>query len=479
MQFDVKKEIKKVLPTSPIWQWSATEVALGIRYGAISSVEATNSVLERISTVNSKFNAIVNLMSQKALKQAQQADDLLFQNIILSPLHGVPVTIKDNVDVKGERNTNGGVFVDNICEQDSTISTNFNASGCVTVGMTNLPEFAIRFFSENPYFGRTINPWDKELTPGGSSGGAAVSVLSGMSFIGHGNDIGGSIRYPAYCCGVFGLRPTWGRIAQYDPSSPKGRTFASEFFSIEGPIARTANDIRLGLEVLSKKSIYDQVWVPTPLNYDNHRVKRVGLVIEIEGIKIEPSVKENLIKTAKWLEEDGYRVEEIKLPEFYTAAEIWSKILIAEKTRVIGDTVEKYGSQDVKQAFRGLTTWGSAKDIDEYMLAIAKRDYLRRAYNEILQAYPVIMLPISGKEPFKYGDDLKGDEYFKEVIMPAGVPLFGLICLNYPAMSVPTGIKDGHIPQGVQLFASDFREDLCIRVAEDIEHHYKTPFKFD
>ncbi|PAF54429.1 hypothetical protein BKH42_00495 [Helicobacter sp. 13S00482-2] len=480
MKFDRIKEIKKTLPTKPIWQWNATDVALGIRHKAISSLEATKSVLERIQKVNPKYNAIINLMSEKALKQAQQADELISQGIILSPLHGVPVSIKDNVDVKGERNTNGGIFKDRICEGDSTIATNFNTAGCVSIGMTNLPEFAIRWFSENPLFGRTLNPWDESLTPGGSSGGAACATASGMCFIAHGNDIGGSIRYPAYACGVVGLRPTWGRIPQFDPSSPGGRTFASEFFSIEGPIARSVNDIRLGLEVLSRGSIYDQVWVPAPLTYDDCKIKRIAVVTEIDGMTIEPSIKENLKKTAKWLIEDGYVVEEIKLPEFNIAAEVWGKILIAEKTTIIGHYVTDYGSKEVNQAWEGMC-YGlpGAKDMREYMLAIAKRDELRRVYNEILDTYPVIMLPVSGKEPFKHGDDLKGNDYFKEVIMPAQIPLLALVCLNYPSMSVPTGLKDGHIPEGVQLFASDYRADLCLQVAEDIEKHAKMPFKFD
>ncbi|PAF47212.1 hypothetical protein BKH41_07995 [Helicobacter sp. 12S02232-10] len=480
MSFNRTKEIQKTLPTSPIWQWNATEVALGIKHRAISSTEATKSVLERIKQINPKINAIINLMSEKALKQAEQADNLIAQGIILSPLHGVPVTIKDNVDVKGERNTNGGIFKDRICQEDSTIATNFNIAGCVTIGMTNLPEFAIRWFSENPLFGRTLNPWNPEITPGGSSGGAAAAVASGMCFIGHGNDIGGSIRYPAYACGVFGFRPTWGRIPQFDPSSPGGRTFASEFFSIEGPIARSVNDIRLGLEVLSKGSIYDQVWVPAPLTYNDYKKKRIAIVTQIDGMEIEPAIKENLIKTAKWLEEDGYIVEEIKLPEFNIAAEVWGKILIAEKTTMIGHYVEQYGSEDVKKAWKGMV-YGApgAKDMREYMLAIAKRDELRRIYNEILDVYPVIMLPVSGKEPFKYGEDLLGDEYFKNVIMPAQIPLLALVCLNYPSMSIPTGLKNGNIPQGVQLFASDYRADLCLQVAEDIERHTKMPFRFE
>lgn len=481
MNFDRSQESKKLSSTAPIWQWSASEVALAIRHKVISSMEATQSVLQRIEQINPRLNAIINLMQEKALRQAKQADDLLAQGIVLSSLHGVPVTIKDNVDVKGEANTNGGVFKDNICQYDSTIAENFNAAGCVTVGMTNLPEFALRWFSENPLFGRTLNPWNDSLTPGGSSGGAASAVASGMCFIGHGNDIGGSIRYPAYACGVCGLRPTWGTVPQFDPSYQGGRTFASEFFSIEGPLARKVNDIRLALEVLSRKSIYDQVWVPAPLTYNEHQIKRIALVTEIDGMTIEADVKANLLKTAKWLQDDGYTVEEITLPDFAGAAELWGKITVAEKCIRIGDSIKKYGSADIQQAWDGIVQacGGGAKDLTEYVMAIAKRDEMRRRYNELLEVYPVIMLPVSGQSVFKYGDDLKGNDYFRQVIIPMQMPMLALVCLNYPSMSVPTGLQNGNVPQGVQLFAADFRTDLCLQVAEDIERHANMPFKFD
>lgn len=479
MHFNETTAVRKSLPATPLWQWTATEIARAIRHKAISSVEATQSVLDRIEQVNPRLNAIINLMTDKALLQARQADELLARGTLLSPLHGVPVTIKDNVDVKGERNTNGGVFRNRVSQHDSTIAENFNAAGCVTLGMTNLPEFALRFFSENPLFGRTLNPWDEALTPGGSSGGAASAVASGMGFIGHGNDIGGSIRYPAYACGVYGLRPTWGTVPQFDPGSPGGRAFASAFFSVEGPLARCVNDIRLGLEVLSRKSIRDQAWVPAPLTYDEHRIKRIALVTEIEGMRIEPVIKDNLRKTAAWLEQDGYVVEEITLPDFLLATEVWSKIVVADKTTMMGEVVAESGSRDIQRAWRDMCdVYGGAKDLREYILAIAKRDELRRRYNEILAVYPVIMLPISGQEPFRWGDDLKGADHFRDVLLPAQIPLLSLVALNYPSMSVPTGLRDGHVPQGVQLFAADFRADLCMQVAEDIEHHARMPFAF-
>ena len=235
MHFNDTTAVRKSLPATPLWQWTATEIARAIRHKAVSSVEATQSVLDRIEQVNPRLNAIINLMTDKALLQARQADELLARGTLLSPLHGVPVTIKDNVDVKGERNTNGGVFRNRVSQHDSTIAENFNAAGCVTLGMTNLPEFALRFFTENPLFGRTLNPWDEALTPGGSSGGAAarrglghgfhrawqryrrLDSLSGVCLrgvrvapdLGHGAAIRSrQSRRPGVCqCVLFGRRP--------------------------------------------------------------------------------------------------------------------------------------------------------------------------------------------------------------------------------------------------------------------------------
>lgn len=219
--------------------------------------------------------------------------------------------------------------------------------------------------------------------------------------------------------------------------------------------------------------------MPAPLTYDEHRIKRIALVTEIEGMRIEPVIKDNLRKTAAWLEQDGYVVEEITLPDFLLATEVWSKIVVADKTTMMGEVVAELGSRDIQRAWRDMCdVYGGAKDLREYILAIAKRDELRRRYNEILAVYPVIMLPISGQEPFRWGDDLKGADHFRNVLLPAQIPLLSLVALNYPSMSVPTGLRDGHVPQGVQLFAADFRADLCMQVAEDIEHHARMPFAF-
>ena len=194
---------------SEIWRWDATDIAAHIRLRTITSSDAVQSCLDRIAEVNPHLNAIVHMVADNALREAKEADAALKNNAPIGPLHGVPVTIKLNVDVKGEATTNGVAANRNlIAPEDSAVVANLRKAGAIILGRTNTPPFSHRWFTENPLHGRTLNPWNDDVTPGGSSGGAAVSVAAGMCPLAHSTDIAGSTRYPAYACGVVGLRTT-------------------------------------------------------------------------------------------------------------------------------------------------------------------------------------------------------------------------------------------------------------------------------
>ena len=185
----------------------------------------------------------------------------------LGPLHGVPVTTKVNVDQRGHATTNGVVeFRNVIATEDSPVVANFRKAGAVLVGRTNTPAFSHRWFSDNDLHGATHNPWSKALTPGGSSGGAASAVAAGMGAIAHGNDFGGSIRYPAYACGVLGLRPTPGRIPAFNPSATSDRPITAQLMSVQGPLARSVADVRLALSAMAQGDVRDATWMPVPLD---------------------------------------------------------------------------------------------------------------------------------------------------------------------------------------------------------------------
>ncbi len=244
-------------PHDPLWRWSATELAEAIRARRVSSVEVTTSFLDRIAETNDVINAIVGLDPADALAQAGSADRALVANASVGPLHGVPTSIKLNVDQRGRATTHGvTALADKIAENDAPLVAHVREAGGILLGGTNLPAFSLRWFSGNDLHGKTLNPWNHDRTPGGSSGGAAA-VSAGMLPIAHGNDIGGSVRYPAFVCGVTAIRPTssadlnWLARAGAGYVPPEDDSLAGQLLAVEGWMARSTRDLRLGLAAMS------------------------------------------------------------------------------------------------------------------------------------------------------------------------------------------------------------------------------------
>jgi amidase len=228
-----------------LWQWDAAELATAIR-------EAVQAVLHRLDAVNPALNAVTVLLADQALAAADRADAAVKRGEALGALHGVPVTIKENIDQADQATANGVVaFKDLIAKVDSPPVANWRRAGAVIVGRTNTPAFSLRWHTDNELRGRTYNPWTRSRTPGGSSGGAAAAVASGVAPLAHGNDLGGSIRYPAYCCGVVGIRPTLGRVPAYNGTMTEERPIGHQLMSVQGPLARRVADVRLGFPAVA------------------------------------------------------------------------------------------------------------------------------------------------------------------------------------------------------------------------------------
>ncbi|HEX4273225.1 MAG TPA: amidase family protein, partial [Rhizomicrobium sp.] len=227
------------MAAASIWQWSAVETAAAIRARHISAEEVMTAHTARLAAANPALNAVVVDLSAPALDAARAADRAQAQGAVLGPLHGVPVTVKTNIDVEGQANSNGvPAFAKNIAPADSPVAANLKAAGAIIIGLTNTPEFSLRLTTDNPLYGLTRNPWDAAITCGGSSGGAGASVAAGIGAIAHGNDIGGSLRWPAFCNGIATIKPTQGRIPAFNPSAPAERPLISQFMSSQGPLAR-------------------------------------------------------------------------------------------------------------------------------------------------------------------------------------------------------------------------------------------------
>ena len=242
------------MASAEIWRWSALETAAAIRTRRVSATEVVTAHIQRMGAANPAINAVVVDLTDQALASAKVADRVQASGAELGALHGVPITLKINIDVEGQANSNGVIGLkDNIAPGDSPVAANFRKAGAIVLGLTNTPEFSLRAFTDNPLHGLTLNPWDPAITSGGSSGGAAASVASGIAAIAHGNDIGGSLRCPAAFNGVSTIKPTQGRIPAFNPSATVERPMMAQLMSTQGPIAREVADCRLALEVMSRR----------------------------------------------------------------------------------------------------------------------------------------------------------------------------------------------------------------------------------
>jgi amidase len=454
-----------------LWRWTAEQMANGIRTRKISSREAVASSLKRIEQINPAVNALVEIFADSALAAADAADKAVAKGEQLGPLHGVPISIKVNSDVAGSATTHGvTAFRNEIAKTDSPHVSNFRKAGAVIVGRTNTPAFSYRWFTNNDLHGRTLSPWDKSRTPGGSSGGAAAAVATGMMPIGHGNDIGGSVRYPAFACGLAGLRPTVGRVPKWHGEDDKPLSYQAMW--VEGPLTRSVGDLRLALAAMSKYDPRDPFYAPVPLTGEPlQRPIRVGLLRDIGVVKPDAAVNKALDTAAAWLTEAGYVVEEVKLPFLIEAYRLWY-LLAMEEFRQIMPLVDKIGDDGMKLAAKHYYAnaeewWGKAPGLTEYMNGYARRGTLINMLQQFLQDQPLLLLPVSAEQAFPQDLDIESVQGMRRC-MDAQWSCMAIPVLGFPAITVPTGMAGG-LPVGVQILGRKFREDTLFDAAEVIQ----------
>ena len=454
------------------WRLGACELAGLIRQREVSARDAVASVLARIAEVNPRINALSEVMAEQALTTADACDRMLAagpsRGFTPGPLHGVPVTIKVNVDTAGHATTDGIVAAkDNIAKTDSPLVAHLRAAGAVIVGRNNTPAFSLRWFTDNDLHGRTLNPFDPKVTPGGSSGGAAAAVATGMGPIAHGNDYGGSIRYPAWACGVVGLRTTVGRVPSYKASAPN-RVPTNQMMSVQGPLTRNIADARLALQVMAQGSPLDPQWVPAPLVHtDTDRPLKVAVFKRHAAFDVDPAVVAAIEQAAAWLAAAGCELEEVEPPHFEEGAQLWRQMVMDDMRRGGLPAVEAMGDAGVKSALRGYLQGLSPLDRDQTLEALTRRFTICRDWAVFLDRYPVLLMPNSWQRQFAIDADL-GPPAQVDALVRAQSPLLGTAMMGLPGLSVPTGLHSG-LPTGVQLVSGRFREDLVLRAGEIIE----------
>ncbi len=455
-----------------LWRWDATHMAAAIARREISSREAVEACLGRLAVVNPRLNAVTVDLADEARAAADRADAAVARGDRLGPLHGVPALIKENVDQAGCATTNGTLaFRDLVASSDSPVVANWKAAGAIMLGRTNTPSFSFRLDTDNTLRGPTQNPWSRVHTPGGSSGGAAVAVAAGIAPLAHGNDIAGSIRYPAYACGLAGLRPSFGRVPAWNPTAATERSLSSQLLSVQGPLARSVRDLRLGLATLAARDPRDPWWVPAPLDGPPvpapMRVAVVSEPADLAGQAVHPAVARALRSAAAWLADAGYEIVDVPSPGFTRPMELWFAMQMPEIREFLWPAIEQHGDDGIRRAM-GLMLEAFPADAGlPYMRALAERARVVRDWQLFLERVPLVLAPVCTQPVYTRGFDVDSLEhtgrFWRESVTLTAVPVLGV-----PALAVPTGVENG-LPMGVSIMAARFREDLCLAAGEAIE----------
>ncbi|MFM9423843.1 amidase [Variovorax sp. GrIS 2.14] len=463
--------------SSEIWRLSASRVATLVRQRKLSALEAAQSALARLDAVNPKLNAVVDHRPDEVLAQARAVDAALARGEDPGPLAGVPVTVKINIDQQGFATSNGvNLQKEWIAASNSPVVDNLLKAGAVIVGRTNAPAFSYRWFTDNRLHGRTVNPRDAALTPGGSSGGAASSIAAGIGHIAHGTDIAGSIRYPAYACGIHGLRPSLGRVAAYNAVTPE-RVISGQITAVSGPLARTVDDLRLALAAMSAPDPRDPWWVPAPL-VGPAAPRCVALCVAPDGMTTQPEVVAALRDAAERLRDAGWTVDEVDaLPPIRDAVQVQIALWMGDGYAGMVAAAEREGDAGAIAALAGQATLAQSMTLEKFSTALVRRAAVTRQWQVFLERYPVVLLPACAELPFTDDLDLQGQDAYARV-WEAQMTMIGLPLTGLPSLVVSTGMV-GRTPVGVQLVSGRYREDLCLAAGEAIEARGVPPMPID
>ena len=464
------------------------ELIKDIKGGRVKSVELTRACLDRIKQLDPKIKAFVSVTETEALKRAEEIDAKIAKGEATGELAGIPIAIKDNMNIKGFKTTCSSKILENyVAPYDATVITKLKKADSVFLGKTNLDEFAMGSSTENSAFQTTKNPWNTDYISGGSSGGSAAAVSSAMAPLALGSDTGGSIRQPAACCGVVGLKPTYGRVSRFGLVA-----FASSLDQI-GPFSRTVEDASLLLKVISGYDPKDSTSVDLPVPDYLSEIKKdlkgmkIGLPKEyfIDGMdkEVEKAVRD-AVEVFKKL---GAEIYEISLPNTKYAVSVYYLIATSEASanlarydgikyglRVEGDNlIDEYEKTrgagfgpEVKRRIMLGTYALSAGYYDAYYGKSQKvRTLIRKDFEDAFKKVDIILTPTAPTTAFKIGEKVSDPlQMYLSDIFTISCNLAGL-----PGISLPCGFSKAGLPIGLQLLGKTFKEEEILRAAHNYE----------
>ncbi len=456
---------------------SASDLSRLIASGEVSPVEATEAYLDRIDSLDFKFNAYLTVTREMAINAAREAEREIAAGNHRGPMHGVPVAVKDQFLSAGVRTTGGSrILADLVPDEDAAVIANLKQSGAVLLGKTNLTEFAITGFSHR--FSTPRNPWDLNSYAGGSSSGSGAATGAYLCATSLGEDTGGSIRFPATWCGLVGLRPTWGLVSRY------GVMRGVWSMDTVGPISRTVEDAAITLGAIAGHDSRDGHTSNAPV--PDYRAAlaggieglRIGVVTEqMESELLDSDVRRVVERAVSLLGELGATVEEVSLPLSSLAGPVSGTLLAVEPAnnhaKWVRENIGDYGHDD-----RVLLLTGSVMPAQYYNKAQKLRALIRQQVLDALGRYDALVFPTSGRGAQAIEDDPPVTSKGTSSRLPfLFTRLFNLA--SCPAMSVPCGFDDRGMPVGLQIGGKPFSEETLFRVAHAYEQatdwHTKRP----
>lgn len=450
---------------------SACDIVDSIKKGDLASQEITEIIIERIEKINPILNAYCTTTFDLAREMAKKADDSVKKGEKLKPLLGIPISIKDEMPFKGVRTTFGSKLYENyIPDTDDVCVERLKDSGSVILGKTNMSPFGFLAITDNLVFGKTRNPWNLEKTPGGSSGGAAASVVSGLGFLALGADGGGSIRIPSALVGTYGIKPSFGRVPVYPTSGVHLESLVHY-----GPIVRYVKDAALMLDAIKGPHPGDMYSLPEQkINYlenldEKPKKLKIGYSIDLGFAKvIDSDVKENFISAVKKFEEFGWIVEpvqiKIKNPE---------RVLLTYHTVLYGyDLMSKLKiSRDIMHPdlIKAVEAGQGATGMD-FARSISRRKILYEKFYQYFKNYDILLTPTTGKTAFELGIPFPTKINGKMVSPTAWMPFTAVFNITgHPAASIPCGWSYEGLPIGMQIVGNRFDDLTVLQVSKAFE----------
>jgi aspartyl-tRNA(Asn)/glutamyl-tRNA(Gln) amidotransferase subunit A len=429
------------------------EAGRALRARKVSSVELAGQCLEQIAKLNPKLNAFITVTGDSALARARELDRELAQGTDRGPLHGIPIAHKDLMWTRGVRTTSGSkILADFVPDRDAAVVEKLNLAGAVMLGKAGLHELAYGITSDNPHFGAIRNPCNPEHSPGGSSGGSAVAVATGMAFVATGTDTGGSIRVPASFCGICGLKPTYGLVDRAGVQ-PLGLSLDHV-----GPLAQTVDDVRLALDAMSDAPSRK----PSPASL---REIRAGLPENFYFDTVAPGVKAAVDRAARRAEELGVRVTPVRVPDIDALNTAGLAILLSEAAAV--HQANRHRRAEFGADVLALLDQGSLVPAADYINAQRVRKALLAEFHALFRSIDCLLTPTTPIAAPRIGQTeivLDGTKFDTRILATRLVR--GLNVLGFPALSIPCGRSPEGLPIGLQIVARPWEENLALALGE-------------